>query len=89
MSHHFRHMRIEEATGERKHMLETVMAQLEGKPLDIAGTVGVNVLIHVIMSECESWEEVDSFIDQLADAMREGCRAQVRRHVEEHKNGLQ
>lgn len=80
----FRRMKIEEASGDRRRLLESVLLQLEGANTDVAGTVGVNVLIQTILAECASLAEMDQFIDELAEAMRLGVRAQLDRMMADH-----
>ena|GEM_PF-1780675 len=63
----------------------SVVQLLDGHDLELLGNVAANIMADVIMALCPSRDvaEIDRTIDELAAALKAGCRAQLERDKRE------
>jgi len=77
----FPNRRIEDAPPRFRRLYEHVDRLLDGHEIALVANVTSNIMANVIMSLCPSRDlaEIDRTIDELADALKAGCRAQLER----------
>jgi len=57
--------------------MEVLERLIKGKDLDFAASIGVTVFINVLMSAYpdRDFDQIDHAVDQLADHLKQVCRA--------------
>lgn len=80
----FAHVPIENVSPTRARLLERVNRLLDGHPLDLIGTVAVNVMVDVVLSEVTDGDlaKVDAMVDDMAAALKTACRLCIDRNRE-------
>ena len=71
---------LESANPIWRRTLERVDRILQGQASEVAGTVAVNIMIHVLLEvNGPDLAAIDEMIDDLGDALKTGVRAQFKR----------
>jgi len=73
--------RIEDAPPPFRRLHEHIDRLLHGHDLELVATVTANVMASVILALCPNRDvaEIDRTIDELAAALKAGCRARLER----------
>ena len=76
----FKQMRIEDASPVRQRLLREAFNLLAGYDNDVPLMIGTNILVQAIAVEVAGdTSKIDELVDQISAALKEGCRAQIRR----------
>jgi hypothetical protein len=80
----FAHVPKERISPARARLLERVNRLLEGHDIDLIGTVAVNVMVDVILTEVTDGDlaKVDALVDDMAAALKTACRLCINRDRE-------